>query len=320
MTEALHPGCHPAGWHACHPPPAYRLDQVRPIAARSTRRESMRSRWLMARLAGSSSITASALTPTGVDRGGRRRPSSTRLTTLLLPGIGTVHDLERAYDLGVASVRMATHCTEADIAKQHIGAARELGMDVAGFLMMSHMSPPGGAGRAGQADGGYGAHCVYVTDSGGALTMDGRRGNASRPTVGAEAGETERGIHAHHNLSLGVANPSSPSKTARSGSMPRWRAWERARQCAARGLHRDRRPTAGIMAATFRADGRGRRSRAAAAGPAGARRPGDPTSAMQACTRASCGMPRGRRGLRPRCARRSSWSSAGGGWWAARRT
>ncbi len=127
------------------------------------------------------------------------------LTTLILPGVGTADDLRRAHALGVRSVRVATHCTEADVAKQHIGVARDLGMDVAGFLMMSHMIDADALADQAVLMENYGAHCVYVTDSGGALDMDGIR-DRLRAYDRVLKPETQRGMHAHHNLSLGVAN------------------------------------------------------------------------------------------------------------------
>jgi 4-hydroxy 2-oxovalerate aldolase len=127
------------------------------------------------------------------------------VTVLLIPGIGTIEDLRQAYEAGARSVRIATHCTEADIAQQHIEFARTVGMDVAGFLMMSHMAPPPELARQAKVMESYGARCVYVVDSAGALLMHevAERFRAFRNELKPE---TQMGMHAHHNLSLGVAN------------------------------------------------------------------------------------------------------------------
>src|SRR6266581_1865965 len=122
-----------------------------------------------------------------------------------LAGTSTIGDLKRAHALGVRSVRVATHCTEADTAAQHIATARDLGMDVVGFLMMSHMAEPAFLVAQAALMESYGAHCVYITDSAGHLTP---RGVHDRVRAYRDALDpaTEIGIHAHDNLSLAVAN------------------------------------------------------------------------------------------------------------------
>ena len=128
-----------------------------------------------------------------------------RVTVLLLPGIGTVHDLKAAYDAGARSVRIATHCTEADVSRQHIEAARKLGMDTVGFLMMSHMVPAEKLIEQGRLMESYGAECVYVTDSAGAMLPE-QYAEKVKAMRDALKPETEIGVHTHHNLTLGVAN------------------------------------------------------------------------------------------------------------------
>jgi 4-hydroxy-2-oxovalerate/4-hydroxy-2-oxohexanoate aldolase len=128
-----------------------------------------------------------------------------KVSALLIPGIGTVEHLHMIKECGVHTVRVATHCTEADVSEQHIGTARELGFDTVGFLMMAHMSEP--AELIGQAKlmESYGANCIYCTDSAGYMLPDDVSARISVLRDALKA-ETELGFHGHHNMAMGVAN------------------------------------------------------------------------------------------------------------------
>jgi 4-hydroxy-2-oxovalerate/4-hydroxy-2-oxohexanoate aldolase len=128
-----------------------------------------------------------------------------KVSALLLPGIGTVDHLRMAADCGVGTIRVATHCTEADVSGQHIGLSRKLGLDTVGFLMMAHMIPAGDLVKQAKLMESYGANCIYVTDSAGWMLPDDV--TARIGLFRAElAPSTEIGFHGHHNLSMGIAN------------------------------------------------------------------------------------------------------------------
>ena len=128
-----------------------------------------------------------------------------KVSALLLPGIGTVDHLKMAKDLGVHTIRVATHCTEADVSEQHITMARKLDMDTVGFLMMSHMNSAAGLVSQAKLMESYGANCIYITDSAGHLLPDGVKERLSAVRAALKP-ETELGFHGHHNLAMGVAN------------------------------------------------------------------------------------------------------------------
>ena len=133
------------------------------------------------------------------------RMRSAKISALLLPGIGTVDHLQMAHELGVHTIRVATHCTEADVSEQHIALGRKLEMDTVGFLMMAHMIEPEPMLRQARLMEGYGANCIYCTDSAGFMTQEDVKARIGILRDGLKP-ETELGFHGHHNLALGVAN------------------------------------------------------------------------------------------------------------------
>jgi 4-hydroxy 2-oxovalerate aldolase len=135
----------------------------------------------------------------------RDEVTTARIAVLLVPGIGTVDDLKRARDAGADMVRVATHCTEADVSPQHFAAARELGMETVGFLMMAHRTSPEDLAKQARIMVDAGCQCPYVTDYAGALLM--HEAKARFEALVAEVGdEAWVGYHGHQNMSMGVAN------------------------------------------------------------------------------------------------------------------
>ena len=133
----------------------------------------------------------------------RNSVTKAKIAALLLPGIGTRKELKDAIGRGIQVVRIATQCTEADISQQHFGMAKEMGLEAVGFLMMSHMRPPEFLAEQALLMESYGADCVYIVDSAGALLPDGA---ASRVRALREALKIQVGFHAHNNLGVAIGN------------------------------------------------------------------------------------------------------------------
>jgi len=128
-----------------------------------------------------------------------------KISALLLPGIGTVDHLKMARDCGVSTIRVATHCTEADVSEQHIGMAAKMEMDTVGFLMMAHMVSPEKILEQAKLMVNYGANCIYATDSAGYMLPDDV--TARIGLLRAELPkEVEVGFHGHHNMGMAIAN------------------------------------------------------------------------------------------------------------------
>jgi 4-hydroxy-2-oxovalerate/4-hydroxy-2-oxohexanoate aldolase len=130
---------------------------------------------------------------------------NTKVSVLSIPGIGTVDELKMAVECGVSTVRIATHCTEADVSQQHIGIAAKLGMDTVGFLMMAHMNEPKPLLEQAKLMESYGANCVYITDSAGYMLPENVKARIE-PLREYLNPRTEIGFHGHNNLGMGIAN------------------------------------------------------------------------------------------------------------------
>jgi 4-hydroxy 2-oxovalerate aldolase len=128
-----------------------------------------------------------------------------KIAFLMLPGLGTKDDIRAALESGASVCRVATHCTEADVSRQHFGLARELGLETVGFLMMAHSAPPEDLAKQARIMADAGCQCVYVVDSAGALVMEQVSDRVS--ALVAELGDDAQvGFHGHENLGLGVGN------------------------------------------------------------------------------------------------------------------
>ncbi len=134
----------------------------------------------------------------------RKHLTKSKLGIHVIPGFATIQrDLKRAIEIGVDVIRVASHCTEADITQRHLGFAREKGKEAYGVLMMSHMASPELLVEEAQKMELYGAEGIIIMDSAGAyLPSD----VIERIAALVDGLSVPVGFHGHNNLGMGIAN------------------------------------------------------------------------------------------------------------------
>ncbi|MDH4274698.1 MAG: 4-hydroxy-2-oxovalerate aldolase [Gammaproteobacteria bacterium] len=134
----------------------------------------------------------------------RENLKNSNLGIHVIPGFATIErDLKPALELGVDVVRVASHCTEADICERHISFCRNIGVEVWGCLMMSHMISPSLLLEQARKMESYGAEGVVFMDSAGYYVPEDVR---QRVDLLVNELSIAVGFHAHNNLGLAIAN------------------------------------------------------------------------------------------------------------------
>lgn len=134
----------------------------------------------------------------------RNNLTNSKLAIHVIPGFATIkRDLEKALEIGVDLVRVASHCTEADITQRHISFAREKGKEVYGVLMMTHMAEPNVLVEEALKMQSYGAEAIIIMDSAGAFLP---KDVFQRIKALTEALSIPVGFHAHNNLGMAIGN------------------------------------------------------------------------------------------------------------------
>ena len=132
----------------------------------------------------------------------RKHLKNAKLSVHIIPGLGTIKDIDLAISLGVDIFRVASYCTETSVTKTHIEYLSKKGKCVYGVIMMSASCSVERLCEEACQLKSYGANAIIIMDSSGSYTPNDVTERISKlTTIGIPIG-----FHAHNNLHLGVAN------------------------------------------------------------------------------------------------------------------